>query len=50
MLEEPEPVREPRLRLENRYRGKAELRQPTDSGPAPLDYPVTNMVLVAEKR
>jgi hypothetical protein len=35
--------------IENRYRGKADLFRPTANGPAPLDYPVTNMVLVAER-
>ena len=35
--------------VENRYRGKAELFQRTPVGLQPLDYPVTNMVLAADR-
>jgi hypothetical protein len=36
--------------VENRYRGRVELFDPAaDGAPAPLDFPVTNMVLVAER-
>jgi hypothetical protein len=35
--------------VENRYRGKADLFAETPGGLAPLDYPPTNMVLVAER-
>lgn len=36
--------------VENRYRGKAELFERTANGPVAIDYPVTNMLLVAEKQ
>jgi hypothetical protein len=36
--------------VENRYRGKAELFRAAGDGLEALPYPVTNMVLVAEKR
>jgi hypothetical protein len=36
--------------VENRLKGKVELFTQTDSGLQNLDYPVTNMILLAEKR
>ena len=41
--------RAPRKVVENRYRGKADLFYETPSGLQPIDYPPTNVVLVAEK-
>jgi hypothetical protein len=36
--------------IDNRYRGKAEIFRKTDDLLEPMAYPVTNMVLIAEKR
>lgn len=36
--------------VDNRYRGKAEIYQKTGDLLEPMAYPVTNMVLIAEKR
>jgi hypothetical protein len=36
--------------VENRLKGKVELFEKTDSGLSQINYPVTNMILLAEKR
>jgi hypothetical protein len=36
--------------VENRYRGKVELFRKIDSSLQPMDYPVTNVLLIAEKQ